>query len=41
MGAETTQWISKMNYYLREVFALAKAVVVAACRLTLPISAVK
>ena len=29
MGAETTQWISKMNYYLREVFALAKAVVVA------------
>ena len=29
MGAETTQWISKMNYYLREVFALAKAAAVA------------
>ena len=29
MGAETTEWVSKMNYYLREVFALAKAAAVA------------
>ena len=29
MGAETTKLISKMKYYLLEVFARAKAVVVA------------